>query len=153
MLCLNESTHYTYWVTRPYIDDRLDRPVASQISLEAIGARSKARLGPAHSHLETMWCLVCTETRLTFLCWRHGINPFLFSWTEQDENQGQKFWFEGMCFFPQITSILFLFPIRSEHHFCLHASEVRTLHVDRNSRAGHAAGALWAASFALAGMH
>ena len=109
----------------------LGRSMASEVGLEAIGARSKARLGPAHSHLETMWCLVCTETRLTFLCWRHGINPFLFSWTEQDENQGQKFWFEGMCFFPQITSILFLFPIRSEHHFCLHASEVRTLHVDR----------------------
>jgi len=38
--------------TRLYIDDRLDRLVALQIGPEAIVARSKARSGPAHSHLE-----------------------------------------------------------------------------------------------------
>ena len=39
--------------TRLYIDDRLGRPVASQIDPEVIGAKSKARSGPAHSHLDS----------------------------------------------------------------------------------------------------
>ena len=38
--------------TRLYIDDRLSRLVALQIDPEAIGARSKAKSGPDHSHLE-----------------------------------------------------------------------------------------------------
>ncbi|PUZ54907.1 hypothetical protein GQ55_5G169600 [Panicum hallii var. hallii] len=42
----------------------------------------------------------------------------------------------------RLHQTFFRFPIRSEHHFCLHASEVRTLHVDRSSKANHAAGAL-----------
>ena len=37
---------------RPYTYGRLGRPVASQFGPEAIGARFKARSGPAHSHLE-----------------------------------------------------------------------------------------------------
>ena len=35
-----------------HASDKLGQPMASQISPEAIGARSKARSGPAHSHLE-----------------------------------------------------------------------------------------------------
>jgi len=37
---------------RPYTYGRLGRPVASQFGPEALGARFKARSGPAHSHLE-----------------------------------------------------------------------------------------------------
>ena len=37
---------------RPYTYGRLGRPVASQFGPEAIGARFKARSGPAHSHLD-----------------------------------------------------------------------------------------------------
>ena len=38
--------------TGPYAYGKLGRPVASQFGPEAIGARFKARAGPAHSHLE-----------------------------------------------------------------------------------------------------
>jgi len=38
--------------TGPYAYGKLGRPVASQFGPEAIGARFKARSGPAHSHLD-----------------------------------------------------------------------------------------------------
>ena len=38
--------------TGPYAYGKLGRPVASQFGPEAIGARFKARAGPAHSHLD-----------------------------------------------------------------------------------------------------